>query len=391
MKKINNHEELGQKAIVPYNLQFSGVADLAIHSGTRYQSCEDVLWQMLQATDIDTANDIWLDYLGVKVGLSRQYFEAISGGFTFGGTIDEGFLSGEFISARGIGDSSYALRTNAQYRNAIKSKTIQNNTNCNIYDLKNACKLLFNSSITLVTEDYPAGVDSINMYGSNLIETSDAYDLCKKMLACGVSLGQVNFFSAINLFKNNAFISYDELIPSTDDFTLELIIKPDQVSSADTIIFSQSEGYSSVYNLATLSYSNLGVKFTASPQVWTDGLGIYTDGSEAYYTGDGSFELIGGVISESDVNIIKITRTLSGSDYTYKLYVGGLEVDSAVIPYNIENSLTTKLFLGSGDETYYNSGSIYNFYIYNDTLGSFILNDTLSGSTTGINNGVIFI
>jgi len=391
MKIIENHEELAQKVIVPYDLQFDVVADLALHSGTRYQYCEDVLWQMLQAFDVDTATDIWLDYLGKKVGISRQYFEAIAGGFTFGGTTDEGFLSGEFLSKRGIGNSSNALRSNAQYRDAIKAKIIQNATICSMSELKNACKLLFNSKLTLVTESYPANIDSIDLYGSNLIETADAYDLCKKMIACGVSLGEVNFHNAVNLFKNDAFIVYNEIIPQSDDFTLELIIKPDQVGATETIIFSQGEGYSAQFNIASLSYSNLGVRFLASPQTWTDGSEAYTDGSETYYAGEGAFELIGGTINVDEANIIKITRTLSGSDYTYKLYVNGAEEDSTITEYSMDNISTTKLYLGSGNETYYNSGSIYDFYIYNNTTSSFILNDSLSGSTTGTNNGVIFL
>lgn len=391
MKIIDNHEELAQKVIVPYDLQFEEVANLALHSGTRYQYCEDVLWQMLQAFDVDTAYDVWLDYLGKKVGLSRQYFEAVAGGFTFGGTTDEGFLSGEFMSKRGIGNNSYALRSNAQYRDAIKAKIIQNNTNCNISDLKNACKLLFNSKLTLVTESYPANIDSIDLYGSGLIETPDAYDLCKKMIACGVSLGEVVFHNVINLFKNDAFISYNNIIPQSDDFTLELILKPDQISGTDTIILSQSDGYSSLSNLVTLSYSNLGVRFLASPQVWSNGSEPYSNGSENYYTGDGSFELIGGVINVDEANTIKITRTLSGSDYTYNLYVNNVLEDTTITTFDIQNLVSTKLFLGAGDSTFYNSGSIYNFYIYNNTTSSFILNDSLSGSTTGTNNGVIFL
>ena len=86
MLQIDNHEEKALSVIIPYLLQFPEIYGMTQNSGTRAQYLEDIAWELLWNLDVDTANGVWLDYLGKKVGQSRTYSPTVEGAFTFGGT-----------------------------------------------------------------------------------------------------------------------------------------------------------------------------------------------------------------------------------------------------------------------------------------------------------------
>ncbi len=393
MYQIDNHENLAQQSIVPYLLSFNDIANISKYSGTRAQYLEDVLWNILYSNDVETANGTWLDYIGEKVGMPRAYFASPVDGFTFNGTSDQGFGAGKFLSSYGTGSSTKTLRSNADYRNAIKAKIIQNNTDCSVDELINACKLLFNASIVLVTESYPAGLDTINMYGSVLLETSNAYSLCKLMMPAGVSLGSVNFYNAYNIFKNDAFIyyNYPNLIPSTDDFTLSFSFVPDNIGLTPTALLSQSTSITTPHNSVTITYDDTdGIIFATTPSFYVDENGeYYVDENGEYYVDSlGQVTLSGGSINVGEINRIKIIR--SGDDFY--LYVDDVEVASNTVSgISIGSDSSSKLYLGNITDMFYNSGSIYNLLLVNDTTSSIIINDSLKIGTIGINNGVVFI
>src|SRR5574344_294675 len=289
MLQIDNHEEQALSVVVPYLLQFPEIYGLAKNSGTRTQNVEDVAWELLWNLDVDTAEGTWLDYLGKKVGQTRVYSPTVDGAFTFGGTTSEGFGAGNFLSSALTGSNTKIARTDALFRNAIRAKILQNNTDCSLDELINACKLLYNANIVLVNENYPAGIESIYLYGSSLLQSSNANAEIKKMIPAGVSLTHVYFINAYNLFRNDAFISYGSqyLIPPTDDFELMLSFTPDTVNSSYTPLLSQGESFSSKYNDINLYYNSSGVYFDITPQNYSNGVDVYSNGSEEYIAGSG--------------------------------------------------------------------------------------------------------
>ena len=187
MLQLDNHEDKALEVIVPYLLQIPEIYGLAQNSGKRYQTIEDIAWELLYNLDVESANGIWLDYLGKKVGQSRTYSPVIEGTFTFGGTSDEGFGKGKFRPSSMVGPNTKIARSDANFKNAIRSKIIQNNTDCSLDELKAACKFLYNASLVLITESYPAGISSIDLYGSALYKSVNANSEIKKMMAGGVS------------------------------------------------------------------------------------------------------------------------------------------------------------------------------------------------------------
>lgn len=158
MLQIDNHEEKALSVIIPYLLQFPEIYGMTQNSGIRAQYLEDVAWELLWNLDIDSANGVWLDYLGKKVGQSRTYSPTVEGAFTFGGTTAEGFGAGKFLSSALTGPSTKVARSDSNFKNAIRAKIIENNTDCSLDELINACKLLYNASLVLVNENYPAGI-----------------------------------------------------------------------------------------------------------------------------------------------------------------------------------------------------------------------------------------
>lgn len=414
MLQIDNHEEQALYVVVPYLLQFPEIYGLAKNSGTRTQNVEDVAWELLWNLDIDTAEGTWLDYLGKKVGQTRVYSPTVDGAFTFGGTTSEGFGAGNFLSSALTGSNTKIARTDALFRNAIRAKILQNNTDCSLDELINSCKLLYNASLVLVNESYPAGIESIYLYGSSLLKSNNANAEIKKMIPAGVSLTHVYFEDVYNIFKNNAFISYnsDYLIPSTDDFELSFSFKPDTVNSSYTPLLSQGESFSSKYNDINLYYNSSGVYFDITPQNYSNGVDVYSNGSEEYIAGSSDAQIFGGSINANEINTIKITRNTTGGYtdglsniyvdgngiayddnkiYEYKMYINDVFIDSAYSNFPLITSLDTNLFLGCGIGESYNSGAINSIYLYNNTTSTIILNDTLKLSTIGTNNGVIFL
>src|SRR5574344_58549 len=391
MLQIDNHEEKASSVIVPYLLQFPEIYGLAKNSGTRAQNLEDITWELLWNLDLESANGVWLDYLGKKVGQSRLYSPTVEGAFTFGGTTLEGFGKGKFLSSALTGTNTKIARNDALFRNAIRAKIIQNNTDCSLDELINACKLLYNASRVIINESYPAGIESIYLYGSSLLQSSNANAEIKKMMPAGVSLTHVYFEDVYNIFKNNAFISYnsDYIIPPTNDFELSFSFKPDTVSSEDIYLLSESTSFSQE-PILNIHYNNTdGLIFSSTPDLYVDGYGIvYIDGNgEPYASNEGSIYLSGGTININENNTVKITKI--GTEY--KLYVNDILVDTAITSENI-GGLNNNLYLGVSNSNYYNSGSINNLYIYNLTTSQIVLNDTLKNKTDyGTNNGVIFL
>ena len=126
MYQITNHEELALSSVIPYLLKFKEFYKLTQQIGFRTQVIEDIAWELLYNLDYKTANGVWLDYLGRKVGQSRVYYLTPEGSFTFGKTENEGFGKGKFL---GNGTTGYTRvsRNDYSYRNAIRAKIIQNN------------------------------------------------------------------------------------------------------------------------------------------------------------------------------------------------------------------------------------------------------------------------
>ena len=392
MIQIDNHKELAVAHLIPYLLEFPEVYKLAEQSGDRYQAIEDIAWQLLYNLDYTTANGVWLDYIGRKVGQNRVYTPVPQNAFTFGGTRDEGFGAGKFKGTASSRSTKLA-RSDSSFRNAIKAKIIQNNTDTSIDELIEACKLLFNAKFVRLQEGYPANINYIRLYGSALLETLDAHALIKNVLPAGVSLGQVTFHHFFNLFKNNAFITYNQIIPESDNFEISFNIMPDIVTTNTSFpIFSQNTTFASEFVSVQCYYdSNEGIVFKTSPNLYNDnsiGLTYYMDGQgNRYADADADVILSGGNLTLNENTAVTIRR----NGNTWSLIINGNTVDSETSNHKIAIGDGMKLFLGTSNNQYFNSGSIYNFYLVNNTTNRILINDSLKENTVGTNNGVRFL
>lgn len=394
MYQIDNHNELALASTIPYLLQFNEIYKLAEQSGDRAQIIENIAWQLLYNLDYENAEGIWLDYIGKKVGQSRIYTPKPVNAFTFGGTTEEGFGAGKFKSPSSI-RSTKSARTDYSFRNAIKAKIIQNNTDTSVDELISACKLLFNSKLVKMEEEYPASIKSINVYGSNLIEILDSNEVIKNIIPAGVSLETINFHNYYNYFYNDAFIEYQELIPETDDFELSFIIQPDKIPTDTIAILSQGMSYAYPHQPVQLYYDpDDGFMFSLSTSYYNDSniQGTYYEDEDAelYEDSDIGVELSGGAdsIVQYEPTSVKITRVGN----TFSMYVNGNLIDQKTLAYTYKiDQYNIKLFLGLSNNIYYNSGSIYNLLLENKTTNTILLNDSLKTNTIGINNGVRFL
>ena len=390
--KEDNHKDLSLSDSVPYLLKFPEFYKIIEQSGDRYQTIEDIAWDILYSLDYNTAEGVWLDYIGAKVGQPRVINTRPDGAFMFNGTAEEGFGKGKFLGQGRVADT-HQSRTDYTYRNAIKAKIIENSTDTSIDELTEAIKLLFNATQVRVVEEYPAGIAHIDIMGSNLIKPLDPISLIKRMLSVGVSLESVSYNSIYNIFANDAFIEYPTgLIPANNDFELSLIINPTQLDSENpTAILSQGNTWASIYTPVRLYYDPVdGVVFRTSPEDYSDtsaGTTFYNDeNSNIYVDSDAEVFLNGGILIDNTPNSIKITR----AENVWTLMVNNDVVDTEISNRSI-NTSGAKLYLGTSNAQFYNSGAIYNLLLEDKTLNTIIINDPLITDTIGTNNGVEFV
>lgn len=388
MLQIRNHNELANSVVIPYLLNIPDIYNLSQYSGKRYQYIEDVLWQLLWALDVGYADGVWLDYLGRKVGQSKEYAELVSGAFTFGGTTDEGFGAGQF-GTYNIG----TLNTEA-YRGAIRSKIIQNYTNASFSELKRAIKLLFNVSLVKISEDYPAGIDEIHMYGRNPITFKNAVEIIKSIMPVGVSIGHAYYHTLYNIFKNDAFIQYNKQIDGTHDFTISFSFVPDTMpSEIDTGLFGIAPmfGNEHVADLVIKYNKTDGVYVKSVANKYTDEtiVNFYTDEIlDDYMDGDYNLLLKGSsTVHYNEKNQVVLKKI--GNIWT--LYVNGLLIAQQTVDTEVDIGSGNKIFLGNAGASFYNSGAMYNLLITDDTTNQQIIYDRLQEYTVGINNGVRFL
>ena len=335
MLQIDNHKEYALSDIIPYLLQFPEVYQLAEQSGERYQKIEDIAWQLLYNLDYKNANGVWLDYIGRKVGQDRIYTPKPQNAFTFGGVREEGFGQGKFKGTASV-KSTKVARSDSSFRNAIQAKIIQNNTDTSLDELISACKFLFNASVVRVNEEYPAGISDIRMYGSSLLETTDAQAIIKNALGAGISLHKVTFHKFYNLFKNNAFITYNKIIPETDNFELSFTLTPDISPSETFAIFSQNTSFANEYASAECYYDPIeGVVFKTSANLYNDNNNRNTyyvdENGSQYVDGSGDVVLTGGTLTINEPTSVMIQR----EGNVWSLYINGALVDYEESPHNM--------------------------------------------------------
>lgn len=394
MFQITNHKEQALSTPIPYLLKFPEFYKLTEQIGDRNQIIEDIAWQLLYNLDYNTATGVWLDYIGKKVGQTRIYSPKLEGAFTFGGTTDEGFGAGRFKSALAF-SSSQSVREDNSFRNAIKAKILINSTDASVDEVIQALKFLYNAKLVNLTESYPAGIDRIDLYGSRMIQDLQIAQVIKSIITAGVSVNSIHYHIFFNLFRNDAFITYNNTLPSNDDFEISLIVKPDFLSDTEnTAILSQGLNWEDEFAPIRLYYdveNEEGVVFRTQPNVYNDNISratYYVDGEDtAYYDSRAGIYLSGGNLYPDEDNTIKITRVGN----TWSLYVNGTLVDTLVSSYNIPDIDGSRIYLGASNSKYYNSGSLYNLFIQNNTTQEIIINDPLQVDTIGINNGVIWI
>ena len=392
MLEIDNHKELATEAPIPYLLQFPEFYKLVEQSGDRHQAIESIIWQLLRSLDYTTASGVWLDYIGKKVGQSKIYSPKPTDAFTFGGTKPEGFGAGRFKSAQSLKGTRVA-RSDASFRNAIRAKIIQNNTDTSLDELISACKLLFNAKLVRIIEKYPANIEEIHLYGSNVLQTLDALEVIKSSLAAGVSLEHLYYHNFYNLFENDAFTTYTGQIPATNDFELSFIIVPNQPVTKRVSIFSQDVSFGSELTPISCFYDpNFGIVFKTEPFRYHDNNNFttyYQDGeNRSYVDSEGDVYLVAGKDLERNVPInLKITRVGN----TFSLYIDDKLQDQETAEHVITNGEGVRFYLGTANNEYFNSGSIYNLYLLDKTENQILINDPLKQNTIGINNGVRFL
>jgi hypothetical protein len=194
MEKINIHSDLAVSFIVPYLREFGNVCEVAEISGNRHQTIENAIWYLLSELDVDTANGVWLDYLGEKAGQSRNVILPPTGTFIF----DSETLGLDLGLLAETGSGSSVSLNDELYRIIIKYRIAQNNYDGKRDSLINALKIITSGSYVYIRKTDTLKCDLIIGFTPN--PSFDYVNLIQDILPQCVELGTLYQHGPVNGF-----------------------------------------------------------------------------------------------------------------------------------------------------------------------------------------------
>lgn len=201
MYYINDYKKRAIDKIIPYLIEFPDIVKIVEMSADRYQKIEDVLWKILSNYKLDNAKGLWLQIHAHNEGTKYLYTDVADDAFVYGSLSDvinnlinpdkQGYGAGYYYTFGGYASGANKRVSDEKTLRAIKSQIIQNNTNANIGDLREALKLLYNANAVRILESNPLNI-SVVLLGDKLeLSSSDNYENIKKMLPACVSLKNI--------------------------------------------------------------------------------------------------------------------------------------------------------------------------------------------------------
>lgn len=206
MHYISEYEKNAIKKVIPYLLEFPQIVEIIKVNSWRYQTIEDILWNIISNFKVSDARGVFLNAIANNEVVDIVYTDKADDAFTYGTDkpLYQAYGTGHFYSqASYVSGLSKSISDEKMIR-AVKAKIIQNNTNCAIEDIIEALKLYFNAEKIGIYEYYPLGT-SISLSGNNLeISSSGVHNTIKKMLPTCVNLENIYINDKkYDLFKYN--------------------------------------------------------------------------------------------------------------------------------------------------------------------------------------------
>lgn len=201
MYYINDYKKRAVDKIIPYLIEFPDIVKIVEMSADRYQKIEDVLWKILYNYKLDNAKGLWLQIHAHNEGVKYLYTDVADDAFVYGSLSDisnnlvnpdkQGYGAGYYYTFGGYVSGTNKSVSDEKTLRAIKSQIIQNNTDAEADDLREALKLLYNANRVRILESNPLNVSIVLLGGKLELSSSGNYENIKKMLTACVSLNNI--------------------------------------------------------------------------------------------------------------------------------------------------------------------------------------------------------
>lgn len=302
---------------------------------------QDAVDYISNMIDLDSAEGVWLDFIGILVGTYRRHIsENIEGDF-FQVNAEDINREVEFYfpnKTSNSGSTSSALLNDNEFRSQIKAKIAFNIGKGTREGNINTIKAFTRADIVKITQESPMLLNIV-IYGDNLVLTTDTYmkDTIEGLLANGISINDfeiyrlnikwtepkqvlTNYPILLNIaFGNNVYV-----IVSTNGY---IITSTDGINISNSNKISDNHWYDVAFaNGKFVVVGASGYITTSEDGInWTEPIRVGTNNWNAITYGNGKFVIVGGNKGYTSTSSDGIEWTTPKNDYgdTHTSYVWG--------------------------------------------------------------------
>lgn len=187
--KLYNYEIETLKYLIPYLRQNQDIGNLLKAIGERFNNLQDSISFLADQLTIANAKGVWLDYIGVEVGTTRD--EVDFGDFFLVNAPHINIAKRFYITTSKDNPSETITLDDAEFIQKIMS-VIGSNISCGTRNENlNLIKTITNSNNVIIKKVGTALLD-IYLYSDNLVYTSNTVNYIENVIGNGIFINEVH-------------------------------------------------------------------------------------------------------------------------------------------------------------------------------------------------------
>lgn len=187
--KLYNYEIETLKYLIPYLRQNQDIGNLLKAIGERFNNLQDSISFLADQLTIANAKGVWLDYIGVEVGTTRD--EVDFGDFFLVNVPHINIAKRFYITTSKDNPSETITLDDAEFIQKIMS-VIGSNISCGTRNENlNLIKTITNSNNVIIKKVGTALLD-IYLYSDNLVYTSNTVNYIENVIGNGIFINEVH-------------------------------------------------------------------------------------------------------------------------------------------------------------------------------------------------------
>lgn len=326
LEKIDIRKRLLEYSISEFRVvpEYIAMCEAIAQGMGTVQDAVDYISNMI---DLDSAEGVWLDFIGILVGTYRRHIsENIKGDF-FQVNAEDINREVEFYfpnKTSNSGSTSGALLNDNEFRSQIKAKIAFNIGKGTREGNINTIKAFTRADIVKITQESPMLLNIV-IYGDNLVLTTDTYmkDTIEQFLPNGVSINEFEVYR-LNIIWNtpkeliNVYPLWNDIVYANDKFLMVgndgyigisdngekwTVLKLPIFENLNKIKFLNNKFFA-IGNNGYISTSPDGID-------WTEPIQVGTNNWQSITYGNGMFVIVGNNYVSTSVDGINWTEPVN--------------------------------------------------------------------------------